>query len=51
MVIGRIAQDSFPSMLVLNVEKKNSRLKQKEIKKHLNKPEAVRFWLSNLPTN
>lgn len=52
MVIGRIAQVSLLSMLVLNVEKKNNfRLKQKEIKKRLNKAEAVRFWRSNLPTN
>lgn len=51
MVIGRIAEDSLLNMLGLNVEKKNFRLKKKELKKDLNKAEAVRFWLSNLPTN
>lgn len=51
MVIGRIAQVSLLSMLVLNVEENNCRLNQKEIKKRLNNAEAVRFWHSNLPTN
>lgn len=48
---NRIAQVSLLSMLVLNVEKNNFRLKQKEIKKRLNNAEAVRFWHLNLPTN
>lgn len=51
MVTGRIAQHFLLSMLVLNVEKKDFRLKQNKIKKHRNKAEAGRFWLSNLPTN
>lgn len=44
----------FPSEYVgfeFKEKKKNFRSKQKEKKKHVNKTEAMRFWLSNLLKN
>lgn len=53
MVIGRIAQDSFLTMLVLNLKKKKKKIrsKQEEIKKHADKTEVMRFCLSSLVKN
>lgn len=52
MLTGRIAQDSLLSMLVLNLRgKKILQAKTERDKEYINKPEARRFWVSNVLKN